>query len=88
MKPGPRARDAKRLLSSLFVDPKSEQPQARGFNLKLDNWLRTVKVPILVLNATSLNTGHNWQFTASWTGAASRTRSRDRCQHAPASHVQ
>src|SRR5690606_14698542 len=26
------------------------------------------KVPILVLNATALNTGHNWQFTATWMG--------------------
>ena len=26
------------------------------------------KVPILVLNATTLNTGHNWQFTATWMG--------------------
>ena len=25
-------------------------------------------MPILVLNATTLNTGHNWQFTASWMG--------------------
>jgi hypothetical protein len=26
------------------------------------------KVPILVLNATALNTGHNWQFTGTWMG--------------------
>ena len=30
--------------------------------------LAAAKVPILVLNATTLNTGHNWQFTASWMG--------------------
>ena len=38
------------------------------FSIKKDNWYRRNKVPNLVLNATSLNTGHNWQFTASWMG--------------------
>ena len=28
----------------------------------------SAKVPILILNATSLNTGHNCQFTAPWMG--------------------
>ena len=39
-----------------------------AFNPKTDNWNRNHKVPMLVLNATSMNTGHNWQFTASWMG--------------------
>ncbi len=39
-----------------------------NFKIKHDNWYRKNKVPILVLNATSLNTGHNWQFTAKWMG--------------------
>ena len=39
--------------------------RARGFPV---GWRRRAKVPILVLNATTLNTGHNWQFTASWMG--------------------
>ena len=39
-----------------------------GFSLADENWLREAKVPILVLNATTLNTGHTWQFTASWMG--------------------
>ena len=38
------------------------------FSIKKDNWYRKNKVPNLVLNATSLNTGHNWQFTAAWMG--------------------
>lgn len=38
------------------------------FNPKLDNWRRSAKVPILLLNATALNTGHNWQFSVSWMG--------------------
>ena len=39
-----------------------------GFNPKFSNWRRRAKVPVLLLNATSLNSGHNWQFTASWMG--------------------
>jgi predicted acylesterase/phospholipase RssA len=34
------------------------------FNPKFSNWRRQAKVPILLLNTTSLNTGHNWHFTA------------------------
>ena len=39
-----------------------------GFSPNTDNWRRAAKVPVLVLNATSLNTGRNWQFTASSMG--------------------
>jgi predicted acylesterase/phospholipase RssA len=53
-----------RWLSALYVQPLGES----GFNPKSDNWRRANKVPMLVLNATTLNTGHNWQFTASWMG--------------------
>jgi len=38
------------------------------FNPKLDNWRRGTKAPILLLNATTLNTGHNWQFAVNWMG--------------------
>jgi len=51
-----------RLMSQLIVKIKD------GFNPKYDNWQRPAKVPILVLNATSLNTCHNWQFTATTIG--------------------
>ena len=54
-----------RFLTDLFVRPKGER---EGFEPKRHNWLRRAKVPMLVLNATTLNTGHNWQFTASWMG--------------------
>lgn len=54
-----------RWLTDLFVHPKGAQ---EGFEPKRHNWLRRAKVPMLVLNATTLNTGHNWQFTASWMG--------------------
>ncbi len=52
-------------LADLTVQPKGELD---GFSPKDHNWRRTAKVPILVLNATALNTGHNWQFTATWMG--------------------
>ncbi len=54
----------KRWLDRLFIRPKGDE----NFVPKDNNWKRSAKVPILVLNATSLNTGHNWQFTASWMG--------------------
>lgn len=54
-----------RWLSELKVLPKGE-PQ--GFSPKDHNWRRAAKVPILVLNATTLNSGHNWQFTTTWMG--------------------
>ncbi|HVG19438.1 MAG TPA: patatin-like phospholipase family protein [Blastocatellia bacterium] len=57
--------DEARWLNDLFVEPKGE---AKDFRPKYDNWRRDAKVPNLILNATPLNTGHNWQFTASWMG--------------------
>ena len=53
-----------RYLKDLMVKPRNDAE----FQPKYDNWRRRAKVPILVLNATALNTGHNWQFTASWMG--------------------
>ncbi len=55
----------RRWLTDLYVHPTDE---AASFRPKYDNWRRKAKVPILILNATTLNTGHNWQFTASWMG--------------------
>ena len=52
-------------MSELLVQPKDE---AVPFNPKFSNWRRENKVPVLQLNATSLNTGHGWQFTARWMG--------------------
>ncbi|MBF4516995.1 patatin-like phospholipase family protein [Flavobacterium sp. ANB] len=51
-------------MGDLFINPKN----VIGFNIYNDNWKRKNKVPQLILNATSANTGHNWQFTASWMG--------------------
>jgi predicted acylesterase/phospholipase RssA len=55
------------LMHKLKIRP-SDIPEGHDFNVKTENWNRRNKVPMLVLNATSLNTGHNWQFTASWMG--------------------
>lgn len=52
-------------MSDLFVTPAGSDG---SFSLRYENWRRSAKVPMLVLNATTLNTGHNWQFTASWMG--------------------
>ncbi|MBI4662047.1 MAG: DUF4062 domain-containing protein [Verrucomicrobia bacterium] len=57
--------DHPRRLAGLFIRPLGEPDE---FAPKHDNWRRQSKVPILILNATTLNTGHNWQFTASWMG--------------------
>jgi predicted acylesterase/phospholipase RssA len=43
-----------------------ENPQT--FSPRKDNWSRKSKIPELILNATTLNSGHNWQFTATWMG--------------------
>jgi predicted acylesterase/phospholipase RssA len=52
-------------LTDLKIDPADEEAH---FNAKTDNWRRRAKIPILVLNATTLNTGHSWQYTATWMG--------------------
>jgi predicted acylesterase/phospholipase RssA len=53
-----------RTMPELIIRP-ANQPD---FNPRYDNWRRTNKVPILLLNTTSFNTGHNWHFTATWMG--------------------
>jgi predicted acylesterase/phospholipase RssA len=70
LKPGERPE-----LRSLRIYPPAnreevELPRDRrsAFVPKYDNWRRANKVPILIINATALNTGHNWQFTASFMG--------------------
>ncbi|MFL5330277.1 MAG: patatin-like phospholipase family protein [Gemmataceae bacterium] len=54
-----------RWLDKLHIRPAGEPP---GFQPKLHNWPRQAKAPILILNATTLNSCHNWQFTVSWMG--------------------
>lgn len=54
-------------LPDLKIRPPDE-PEPERFNPKHENWHRTTKVPILIVNATTMNTGHNWQFAATWMG--------------------
>ncbi|MGH8615985.1 MAG: patatin-like phospholipase family protein [Gammaproteobacteria bacterium] len=53
------------LMRELKIQPPSAKPD---FFPRTDNLGRQAKVPILVVNATTLNTGRNWQFTAAWMG--------------------
>jgi predicted acylesterase/phospholipase RssA len=60
-------------MDQLRIQPKQAEAEGqpagnRPFTPRRDNWRRRNKVPMLVLNATSLNTGHNWQFTTSFMG--------------------
>lgn len=48
----------------LKIEPKGDC----GFHPKHHNWRRNAKVPMWIVNATTLNTGHNWQFTATFMG--------------------
>ena len=58
-------------LHELSFTPTDHDPALAGageFNPSRHNWLRAHKVPILVINATTVNTGHAWQFTPKWMG--------------------
>lgn len=62
-----------RWLNELNIYPVSKDDGGRyvknkKFNPKNDNWLRENKVPVLILNAATLNTGHTWHFTTSYMG--------------------
>ena len=59
--------DSDRTMPQLLVVP-ADHKGTNAFNPKFSNWRRRAKVPVLLLNATSLNSGHNWQFTANWMG--------------------
>lgn len=48
-------------MRELIIQPKGESP---GFHPERQNRRRHAKVPILLINATSLNTGRNWRFEA------------------------
>ncbi|MDR4467770.1 MAG: patatin-like phospholipase family protein [Nitrospira sp.] len=56
-------------LNQLLIRPLDHAGKVQdNFNPKIHNWKRRHKVPALILNATTLNTGHNWQFTATYMG--------------------
>lgn len=62
-------RDAAEKRKHLYMEDLKIKPMDNpDFNIGEHNWERTNKVPQLILNATCLNTGHNWQFTSTWMG--------------------
>ena len=58
-------------LPRLTISPRG-MPTFHPFKRVQKDWKinddRVHKVPVLVVNATTLNTGHNFQFTATWLG--------------------
>lgn len=67
------ARSAPIRMRELKVSPKDPKKNAiENFYPRTDNFTRKAKVPILLINATTLNTGHNWRFTASSMGEPPR----------------
>jgi NTE family protein len=48
-------------MKDLIIHPKNA---AESFDIREDNKTRVNKVPMLILNSSTLNTGRNWQFTA------------------------
>lgn len=59
------AKDRPITMDELLIAPAGE---GENFYPQYDNWGRRAKVPILILNSTTLNTCHNWQFTAKYMG--------------------
>ncbi len=52
-------------MESLRIHPMGDEA---NFNPRFSNWRRSARVPALLINATCLNTGHSWHFTANWMG--------------------
>ena len=65
----PVIEDRRIMMSDLIINPKGvPEGLFHPCDETYGNAQRIHKVPILVLNATSLNSGHNWCFTARWMG--------------------
>lgn len=58
----------KKTMSDLIITPKDWEHKIEKFKPRFNNWNRINKVPIIVINATNLNSGHSWQFQASKMG--------------------
>jgi len=55
-------------MHGLYISPMLDGEPKKPFKPHFNNFELKNKVPILVINATSLNNGHNWRFTASGMG--------------------
>lgn len=60
----------RRRMLDLLIQPAGD---CSDFKPRFMNWRRHTKVPVLLVNATSLNSGHNWQFTGRWMGEPPET---------------
>lgn len=60
-------RSTPRAMPDLLVSP-LDDTRKDDFKPKFHNWRRRAKVPVLLLNTTSLNSGHSWHFTGRWMG--------------------
>lgn len=58
----------KKYMKDLIITPKDWTDKENPFRPRFNNWNRKNKVPIIVINATNLNSGHNWQFQATKMG--------------------
>jgi predicted acylesterase/phospholipase RssA len=68
----------KRHMHELTIHPRRQDGEVwKDFKPRNHNWRRVAKAPILILNAATLNTGHNWQFTATYMGEAPATIHRE-----------
>ena len=61
-------------MRDLLIEPKGHQG---AFNPDDENASRQAPVPILLLEATTLNTGHNWRFEAMYMGEPPRQGTTD-----------
>jgi NTE family protein len=72
---GERTRqDGRIAMRDLLIHPKGHEG---SFNPERDNPSRNAPVPILLLEATTLNTGHNWRFEAMYMGEPPRQGTAD-----------
>ncbi len=55
-------------MNGLYIRPKMAGENKESFKPHFNNFELKNKVPVLIINATSLNNGHNWRFTASGMG--------------------
>lgn len=62
--------DRRLTMNDLLIKPKGVDGIFHPMDNAVGNSTRMCKVPVLVLNATSLNSGHNWIFTATSMGEA------------------
>lgn len=60
--------DRRLTMGDLLIKPKGVDGRFHPRDGAVGNALRRCKVPVLILNATSLNSGHNWIFTAASMG--------------------